>query len=52
MTKEVLVIDKGGRGNAIAYAFAKSPLVSKVYVSPGNAGSSILEKCQQLPLAA
>lgn len=52
MGKEVMVIDKGGRGNAIAYAFAKSPQVSKVYVTPGNAGSSILEKCQQLPLIA
>jgi len=51
MGKEVLVIDKGGRGNAIAYAFARSPQVSKVYVTPGNAGSSILEKCQQVPLA-
>ncbi|WP_287584419.1 phosphoribosylamine--glycine ligase family protein [Candidatus Borrarchaeum sp.] len=52
MGKAVLVIDKGGRGNAIAYAFAKSPQVSRVYVTPGNAGSSILEKCHQLPLFA
>ncbi|MFX1519727.1 MAG: phosphoribosylamine--glycine ligase [Promethearchaeota archaeon] len=50
MGKEIMVIDKGGRGNAIAYAFARSPQVSKVYVTPGNAGSSTLEKCHQLPL--
>ncbi|OPX79010.1 MAG: phosphoribosylamine--glycine ligase [Methanosaeta sp. PtaB.Bin039] len=42
---KVLVIDSGGRGNAIAHAFARSPLVEKVYVAPGNAGSSLLPKC-------
>ncbi|HRW82857.1 MAG TPA: phosphoribosylamine--glycine ligase [Methanothrix sp.] len=43
---KVLVVDAGGRGNAIAHAFARSPLVERVYVAPGNAGSSILEKCE------
>jgi phosphoribosylamine--glycine ligase len=52
MGKEIMVIDKGGRGNAIAFAFARSPQVSKVYVTPGNAGSSVLEKCHQIPLIA
>jgi len=42
---KVLVVDAGGRGNAIAHAFARSPLVERVYVAPGNAGSSMLEKC-------
>jgi phosphoribosylamine--glycine ligase len=40
------VVDAGGRGNAIAHAFARSPLVEKVFVAPGNAGSEILEKCR------
>lgn len=43
---KVLVVDAGGRGNAIAHAFARSPLVERVYVAPGNAGSSMLEKCE------
>lgn len=43
---KVLVIDAGGRGNAVAHAYARSPLVEKVYVAPGNAGSSITDKCQ------
>lgn len=34
----VLVIDGGGRGNAIAHAFIQSPKVDNVYVTPGNAG--------------
>jgi len=43
---KVLVVDAGGRGNAIAHAFARSPLVERVYVAPGNAGSSMMEKCE------
>jgi phosphoribosylamine--glycine ligase len=43
---KVLVVDAGGRGNAIAHAFARSPLVEKVFVAPGNAGSEMLEKCR------
>lgn len=42
---KVLVIDSGGRGNAIAHAFARSDLVSHVYVAPGNAGSELMDKC-------
>lgn len=41
----VLVVDSGGRGNAIADAFARSIKVEKVYVAPGNAGSGLLHKC-------
>jgi len=43
---KVLVIDAGGRGNAIAHAFARSAQVEKVYVAPGNAGSTMIEKCE------
>ncbi|MCJ7443194.1 MAG: phosphoribosylamine--glycine ligase [Methanotrichaceae archaeon] len=43
---KVLVVDAGGRGNAIAHAFARSPNVDTVYVAPGNAGSEMLEKCR------
>ncbi|MCX8207229.1 MAG: phosphoribosylamine--glycine ligase [Methanothrix sp.] len=43
----ILVVDAGGRGNAIAHAFARSPSVESVFVAPGNAGSSLLQKCSQ-----
>lgn len=36
--KKVLVIDGGGRGNAMAHSFSKSDKVEQVYVTPGNAG--------------
>jgi phosphoribosylamine---glycine ligase len=46
--KKVLVVDSGGRGNAIAHAFARSSLVGEVNVAPGNAGSATMEKCHQV----
>jgi len=42
----VLVVDAGGRGNAIAHAFSRSEKVKKVYVAPGNAGSEFFKKCE------
>ncbi|MCX8172606.1 MAG: phosphoribosylamine--glycine ligase, partial [Archaeoglobaceae archaeon] len=42
----VLVVDAGGRGNAIAHAFSRSEKVDKVFVAPGNAGSEFFEKCR------
>ena len=35
---KVLVIGKGGREHALAWKFAQSPQVEKVYVAPGNKG--------------
>jgi phosphoribosylamine--glycine ligase len=43
---KVLVVDAGGRGNAIAHAFARSMSVDIVYVAPGNAGSEMMKKCR------
>jgi phosphoribosylamine---glycine ligase len=43
---KVLVVDAGGRGNAIADAFARSPEVDVVFVAPGNAGSEMMKKCR------
>ncbi|MDM7911737.1 MAG: hypothetical protein QUS09_01430 [Methanotrichaceae archaeon] len=43
---KVLVVDSGGRGNAIAHAFARSRAVEAVYVAPGNAGSEMIERCR------
>ncbi|WP_456477746.1 phosphoribosylamine--glycine ligase [Geoglobus ahangari] len=43
---KVLVVDAGGRGNAIAHAFSRSRNVKEVYVAPGNGGSLLFEKCR------
>jgi phosphoribosylamine--glycine ligase len=37
---KILVIGGGGREHALAWKAAQSPLVDKVYVAPGNAGTA------------
>ncbi|AAB90089.1 phosphoribosylamine--glycine ligase [Archaeoglobus fulgidus] len=43
---KVLVVDAGGRGNAIAHAFSRSEQVKEIYIAPGNGGSEFFEKCK------
>jgi phosphoribosylamine--glycine ligase len=38
----VLIIGSGGREHALAAAIAKSPLLTKLYVAPGNPGTAAL----------
>lgn len=44
----VLIIGSGGREHAITWKIALSPHVSQVFVAPGNAGTSALEKVQNI----
>ncbi len=38
----ILVIGSGGREHALAWKIRESPLCQKVYVAPGNAGTSLV----------
>ncbi|MES2212351.1 MAG: phosphoribosylamine--glycine ligase [Pseudomonadota bacterium] len=37
----VLIVGQGGREHALAWKVAQSPLVSRVFVAPGNAGTAL-----------
>ncbi len=39
---KVLVVGSGGREHAIAWKISQSPLLSRLYLAPGNAGMADL----------
>lgn len=45
----VLIISSGGREHALAWKLAQSPLVERVYVAPGNAGTALV--AENVPIA-
>ncbi|HIK27398.1 MAG: phosphoribosylamine--glycine ligase [Oscillatoriaceae bacterium SKW80] len=48
---KVLVIGNGGREHALAWKLLQSPQVEQVFVAPGNGGTAVMERCQNLPLS-
>ena len=50
MNMKVLVIGGGGREHALAWKLKQSPRVEKVFVAPGNAGTSLEEGLQNIPI--
>ena len=49
---QVLIIGGGGREHALAWKVAQSPRVDKVFVAPGNAGTALETKIENVPIAA
>ena len=47
---KVLVIGGGGREHAMAWKLAQSPKVTKVVVAPGNGGTALSHKFENLPI--
>ncbi len=46
---KILVIGSGGREHALAWKLAQSPRASKVFVSPGNAGTALDNRLINVP---
>lgn len=44
----ILIIGSGGREHALAWQCAKDNQVETVYVAPGNAGTAIENKCENI----
>ena len=48
-TLKVLLVGSGGREHALAWALAASPLLTKLYCAPGNAGIAAVAECVPIP---
>ncbi|WP_293647144.1 phosphoribosylamine--glycine ligase [Thiolapillus sp.] len=48
----ILIIGGGGREHALAWKAAQSPLADRIYVAPGNAGTALEEKMENVDIAA
>ncbi|MEI8031031.1 MAG: phosphoribosylamine--glycine ligase [Comamonadaceae bacterium] len=48
----VLVIGGGGREHALAWKLAQSPRVQKIFVAPGNAGTALDERIENVDITA
>ena len=46
---KLLLVGSGGREHALAWALAASPLLTKLYVAPGNAGIAAIAECVPIP---
>ena len=49
---KVLIIGGGGREHALAWKAAQSPLVNKIFVAPGNAGTAREPGMENINIAA
>lgn len=47
---KVLIIGGGGREHALAWKISQDEKVTKIYVTPGNAGTANLAKCKNVTL--
>lgn len=48
----ILIIGNGGREHALAWKAAQSPLADKVFVAPGNAGTALETKVENVAISA
>ncbi len=48
---KVLVVGNGGREHALAWKLLQSPQVTRVFCTPGNGGTAMLENCENVAIA-
>ena len=51
MSVRILLLGSGGREHALAWKFSQSPLLDRIYVCPGNAGTAQEPKTSNVDLS-
>ncbi len=49
---KILVIGSGGREHALVWKLGQSPRVSQLYCAPGNAGTQLADRCENIGFRA
>lgn len=49
---KVLLVGNGGREHALAWKLSQSKRVSKIYVAPGNGGTQLIDKAENLNIGS
>ncbi|MGL5727175.1 MAG: phosphoribosylamine--glycine ligase, partial [Plesiomonas sp.] len=49
---QILIIGNGGREHALAWKAVQSPLVTRVFVAPGNAGTALEPGVENVAISA
>ena len=49
-TLNILLVGNGGREHALAWKLSQSPLVSQLFITPGNGGTSTLPKATNIKI--
>jgi phosphoribosylamine--glycine ligase len=49
---KILVVGSGGREHALAWKFAQSAKTEKVFIAPGNGGTAVESKCENVAMKA
>lgn len=47
---KILIVGNGGREHAIAWKVAQNPKVEKIYCAPGNGGTALMDKCENIDI--
>jgi phosphoribosylamine---glycine ligase len=48
---KILVVGSGGREHALAWKLAQSPRIQMVYVAPGNGGTALDQRLENVPIS-
>lgn len=47
---KILIVGNGGREHAIAWKVSQNPKVEKIYCAPGNGGTALMDKCENIDI--